>query len=165
MMDHRKLKVGAATMAVAVVGAGAALAATHGSSGSSGATATSTTRTGNAPPGPPRGGPGGGFDTDLVAAASYLGTTKAKLQTQLRSGKTLAQIAKATGGKSVSGLITAIVSAETKQIQAAKAAGKLTAAQAKQMLSGLTQRVTDFVNGKRPTGPPPGGSGGAPPRP
>ena len=138
MMNHRKLKVGAAAAAIAAVGTGAALAATNGSNGAVGATGTSTTRSANTEPGPPHGGrPGGMFDADLAAAATYLGTTKAELQTQLRTGKTLAQVAKATDGKSVSGLVSAIVAAETKTI---------------------TQRVTDFVNGNHPPGAPPGGA-------
>jgi hypothetical protein len=55
-------------------------------------------------PGGPHGGPGG-FD----AAATYLGTTADALRTQLQSGKTLAQIANATSGKSAAGLIDALV--------------------------------------------------------
>ena len=39
--------------------------------------------------------------------------------------------------------------------------GKLTKAQETKMIAGLKQRVTDMVNGTRPTGPPPGG--GTPP--
>jgi hypothetical protein len=39
------------------------------------------------------------------------------------------------------------------------AARRLTAVQAKQLLSGIAQRVTAFVNGSRPLGPPPGGPG------
>jgi hypothetical protein len=50
------------------------------------------------------GRPGG-----LDAAATYLGTTVDALRTQLRSGKTLAQIADATSGKSAQGLIDALV--------------------------------------------------------
>jgi hypothetical protein len=42
-------------------------------------------------------------------------------------------------------------------------AGTLTAAQAKQMLSGITKRVTAFVDGKGPFGSPPRGGRGAPP--
>lgn len=134
MTNHRKLKVGTAAAAIAAVGTGAALAATHGSNGAAGAAGTSTTRSADTQPGPPHGGrPGGMLDADLAAAATYLGTTKAELQTQLKSGKTLAQIAKATDGKSVAGLVSAIVAAETKTI---------------------AQRVTDFVNGTRPSGAP-----------
>ena len=44
----------------------------------------------------------------VSAAASYLGLTTAQLQEQLHSGKSLAQIAAATPGKSEAGLIAAI---------------------------------------------------------
>ncbi len=47
----------------------------------------------------------------LDAASSYLGTSKSRLQLQLQSGKSLAQIAKATPGKSEAGLVTALVAA------------------------------------------------------
>ena len=66
----------------------------------------------------PAGGPGpGGFghgpgapSDDLAAAATYLGSTAASLLTQLQAGKTLAQVASATSGKSTAGLIAALVS-------------------------------------------------------
>jgi hypothetical protein len=57
--------------------------------------------------GRPHGGPGGPGGLD--AAATYLGTTADALRTQLQSGKTLAQIANATSGKSAAGLIDALV--------------------------------------------------------
>lgn len=45
----------------------------------------------------------------LDTAATYLGTTVDALRTQLQGGKTLAQIANATAGKSAAGLIDALV--------------------------------------------------------
>jgi hypothetical protein len=93
----------------------------------------------------------GGFGAfGLDAAASYLGLTEAQLRTQLSSGKTLAQIAK-DQNKTVSGLVDAMTAAAKKQIDAAVAAGRLTRAQADQVLKDLSQRITDLVNGKRPT--------------
>jgi hypothetical protein len=53
-------------------------------------------------------GPGHRFP-GLEAAATYLGTTPDELRAQLQSGKTLAQIANATAGKSAQGLIDALV--------------------------------------------------------
>jgi hypothetical protein len=53
-------------------------------------------------------GPGHRFP-GLEAAATYLGTTPDELRNQLQSGKTLAQIANATAGKSAQGLIDALV--------------------------------------------------------
>jgi hypothetical protein len=114
----------------------------------------------------PRGGPHEHFG-DFDAAASYLGLTEAELRTQLESGKSLAQVAK-DSGKSVDGLIQALVDAATKRLDADVTAGRLTKAQEQQILSGLKQRITDFVNGLRDrdhdfrfdrgfAGPPPGG--------
>src|SRR5919108_4743725 len=85
---------------------------------------------------------------DFDAAASYLGLTEAELRTQLESGKTLAQVAK-DRGKSVDGLVQALVIAATKRLDADVAAGRLTKADEQQILSGLKQRITDFVNGLR----------------
>lgn len=92
------------------------------------------------------GGPGGPSD-DLDAAASYLGVTSTALQSDLQSGKTLAQVAAATSGKTTAGLIAALVAAETTEWDAAVKAGTLTQAQETAMLPTLTQRFTDFVNG------------------
>jgi hypothetical protein len=101
---------------------------------------------------------------ELDAAASYLGLTEAELRTQLESGKTLAQVAK-DRGKSVDGLIQALVDSATKRLDADVAAGRLTKTEEQQILSGLKQRITDFVNGVRDhdfrfdrgfAGPPPG---------
>ena len=112
----------------------------------------------------PRGGHFEHFG-ELDAAASYLGVTEAELRTQLESGKTLAQVAK-DRGKSVDGLIQALADSATKRLDADVAAGRLTKAQEQQILSGLKQRITDFVNGLRDhdfrfdrgfAGPPPGG--------
>jgi hypothetical protein len=153
MLHPKQLKVAGATLAVAVAGAGAAFAATHGGSSASG-TSTATQQATGGPPSAGHGGRlGGGFEADLSAAASYLGTTKAKLQQSLSSGTTLAKIASSTSGKSTNGLIDAIVAADTKRLESAD----LSAAQRTQMLSMLRQRVTSFVNGIRPAGAPPGG--------
>jgi hypothetical protein len=107
------------------------------------------------------GGGDGGPSDDLAAAVSYLGLTDAALQADLQAGKTLAQVASATSGKSTDGLITALVAAEKTELAAAVTAGKLTQAQADAMTSQLTQRFTDLVNGTFPDHPGgPGGPGG-----
>ncbi len=90
-----------------------------------------------------------GHFADLDAAASYLGLTEAELRTQLVAGKTLAQVATAEG-KSVDGLIDALVSATKEHLDDAVAAGRLTQAQEDQLLGDLKQRITDRVNGKAP---------------
>ena len=75
-----------------------------------------------------RRGFGFGFGPGLMAGvedvATYLGLKPADLATQLRSGKSLADIATAQG-KTVDGLKTAITDAATKQLDAAVTAGKL----------------------------------------
>ena len=83
----------------------------------------------------------------LDAAASYLGMTEAELRTQLAGGKTLAEVAKAKG-KSVDGLVSALVADEKKELDAAVAAGRLTQKQAETILESAKQRATDLVNGE-----------------
>jgi len=94
------------------------------------------------------GGPFGGLD----AAATYLGLTQAQLRTQLESGKSMADVARAKN-KSVDGLVSALVDAAKKKLDSAVAAGQLTQKQADSILSDLKSHVTDFVNGVRPPRP------------
>jgi hypothetical protein len=84
----------------------------------------------------------------LAAAASYLGTTDRALADSLRGGKTLAQLAREKG-KSVDGLVAALVADEKKELAAAVAAGRLTDAQRDEMEQGLEARTKAFVNGER----------------
>jgi hypothetical protein len=91
------------------------------------------------------------FHSDLGAAATHLGVTMEELRTSLRSGKTLAEVAKAEG-KSVDGLIDAMIAAETKQLDEAVANGKLTKTQRDELASRLKERITDLVNNGRPKG-------------
>ena len=95
----------------------------------------------------------GGFIGKLDAAADYLGLTEAQLRTQLESGKSLAQVAQAQG-KPVSGLVDALVAAAKKRLDEAVAAGRLTKAQADEMLAGLRTRITSLVNSTGPAGRP-----------
>lgn len=94
------------------------------------------------------GGPGHGFG-HLEAAAAYLGLTEAELRTQLESGKTMADVAKAQG-KTVDGLVSALVADEKKELDEAVAAGRLTQAQADAKLADAKSRFTDMVNGTLP---------------
>jgi hypothetical protein len=84
---------------------------------------------------------GGGLD----GAAAYIGVTDAQLRTDLESGKTLAQVAKAHG-KTADGVIAAMVAAEKKELDAAVTSGRITKAQEDQMVSNLKARITDLVN-------------------
>jgi hypothetical protein len=88
-----------------------------------------------------------GFFGGGDAAAAYLGLTEAQLHSELESGKTLAEVAQAHG-KSVGGLIDALVNATKKRLDEAVTAGHLTKAQEDEMLSGLRARISDLVNSK-----------------
>ncbi|MDX6573378.1 MAG: hypothetical protein QOC86_2534 [Gaiellales bacterium] len=105
--------------------------------------------------GPGPGGRGRGFGFGLRGpglmagiedVATYLGLKPAAIATQLRSGKSLADIAKAQG-KTVAGLETAITDASTKQLDAAVTAGKLTKDEETKVLAGLASHLDDLVNG------------------
>jgi hypothetical protein len=134
---------------VALGGGGAAIAATsHSSKSAIGHSKAALTHAAKGAVGVP-GGPG----DDLDAAAAYLGVTSAVLQSDLQSGKTLAQVATATSGKTTAGLVDALVAAETTEWDARVTAGALTQAQETAMLPTLTQRFTGLVNGTGGPGP------------
>jgi len=101
-----------------------------------------------------RGGPGGvrGLTNDIAAAAAYIGTTEADLRTKLQAGQTLTQIATAAG-KTRDGLIAAMVADGNAKIDAAVAAGTITAAQAVEKKASLTTHVTAEVDETRIGGP------------
>jgi len=85
----------------------------------------------------------------LEAAASYLGLTVQQLHDRLEGGKSLAQVAKAQG-KSVDGLVQAMLAEKTKALDDAVKAGKLTKADRDDLVAGLKERITDLVNGRFP---------------
>jgi hypothetical protein len=95
------------------------------------------------------GGPGIRGFGHLDAAAAYLGMTETELATELAGGKTLADVAKAKG-KSVDGLVSALVADEKQELDAAVAAGRITRAQADEMLANAKQRFTDMASGTLP---------------
>jgi len=120
------------------------------------------------------GGPGP-FGAGLDAAASYLDLTRAELGRQLRSGRSLAGIARAQG-KSVDGLEQALLDAASTQLDRAVSDGKLTSDQRDRILSELREHVDELVNGSAPgpfgrhewrrdRGMAPGGPGMPPPPP
>ena len=91
----------------------------------------------------------------LEAAATYLGLTGDELRERLESGDTLAEIAGAEG-KTVDGLVQAMVDSAEEDIAAAVEAGRLTQEQGDEILADLPQRIEDMVNGELlgPGGPP-----------
>jgi hypothetical protein len=66
--------------------------------------------------------------------------------TQLRSGKTLADVAGAQGG-TAQGLVDAIVASVKTKLDAQVSAGKLSSAQEASFLATLQTNVAKFVNG------------------
>jgi hypothetical protein len=121
---------------------------------------------------------------ELSSAAGYLGLTDAQLLTQLRTGKSLAQVAK-DKGKTTAGLEQAMTTAFTTRLDKAVAAGRITKAQEHTILNRFKSRLDRRVNragighedgratpgsfqGPPPPGsldgpPPPGSPGGPPP--
>jgi hypothetical protein len=105
----------------------------------------------------PGGGPGGpgfgfGFGADSAAAAKYLGLDQSALRDKLRSGQSLADVAKAQN-KDVQGLEDAIVAAQKARLDQAVTDKKLTQTQADDILAELKSHVADLVNanpGDRP---------------
>jgi hypothetical protein len=74
-------------------------------------------------------------------AAAYLGISRAKLRSELRQGRTLAQLASATPGKSAAGLVAALLAAHRAALDAAVAAGTMTATREQRLLRHLGERV------------------------
>ena len=110
--------------------------------------------------GPGRGHHVHGMHGGLGAAASYLGMTEANLRTALEDGKTLAQVARGKG-KSVDGLVDAMVADAKGDLADAVKAGRITQAEKQRIQADLEERITDLVNGERPAfrfrhGPGPG---------
>jgi fructose/tagatose bisphosphate aldolase len=95
---------------------------------------------------------------DLQQAATAIGITSAQLQTELTAGKTIAAIA-TEHNVAAATVISTLVTDENAEVDAALKSGQITQAQATQMKTQTTQRVTDFVNGTEPAHGP-GGPGG-----
>jgi hypothetical protein len=93
-------------------------------------------------------GPGVNVQEDLTVITNTLGITAAQLQTDLAAGKSLATIA----GSKTAALITALVAAETTEINARVTSGAITQAQATTLIAGLNAAITTAVNATPPTG-------------
>jgi hypothetical protein len=78
-------------------------------------------------------------------AAGYLGVSPSQLQSELRAGKTLGQVADATAGKSQAGLVAALVDAGRQRVDRAVSAGWLTAAHASKRLGHFEKRANALV--------------------
>jgi hypothetical protein len=102
-------------------------------------------------PGGPR-GMGPAMRGGLGAAAKALGMTETDLLTALRSGKSLAAVAKEKG-VDVQKVVDALVAEAKERVANAVKDGRLTQAQADQRLKDLTVRITKRVNSAMPMGP------------
>ena len=94
----------------------------------------------------------------MQAAADYIGISDTALATARHDGKSLAQIA-TDNGKSVTGLQQALVAAFKTNLDKAVAAGRLTSAQATQVLTSFQAQVQTLVQ-RTATGPMSGRGGG-----
>jgi hypothetical protein len=77
----------------------------------------------------------------LAVAESYFGVSRTRLRSELRSGKTLAQLADSTGGKSVAGLLRALTGARAEQLRAALASGRMSKAEVAKLMAKLSERA------------------------
>ncbi len=157
-----------AAAALVLTGGGVAVAASNGSTTPSRPDANSAPQPPRGPDGgrgfhlrgpggpghgPGFGGPGFGGPGEIArTAASYLGLSEDELQTQLRDGRSLADVARAQG-KQVDGLIDAIVKATTERLDRAVDDGWLGAKARDEIVRDLRARVTELVNADLP-GPP-----------
>ena len=90
---------------------------------------------------------GGLRPANLDAAASYLGLTEDELRSTLADGDSLADIAKAEG-KSVDGLVDALVTVAKTDLDEKVDEGLLTEAQRTSLLANLESRIERLVNGE-----------------
>jgi hypothetical protein len=86
---------------------------------------------------------------DLDSASSYLGMDEDELRDRLRDGETLAEIAE-DEGKSVAGLVDALVEGAAERLDEAVEDGRLTREQAGELEQRLEQQIEDVVRGELP---------------
>jgi hypothetical protein len=79
--------------------------------------------------------------TRTAVAAEYLGLSSAQLRRKLRAGLTLEQIARATPGRSATGLLYALVQARAARLRSAASTGKLSAAALDARVARLRKRI------------------------
>ena len=95
-----------------------------------------------------RGGPalfgdrlGAGRRGNAAVALKYLGISAATLRSERQAGRSLAQIAASTPGKSAAGLKAALLSADKARLARAASSGAITSAQEQQRLALLASRI------------------------
>jgi hypothetical protein len=134
-------------VAVAVIAAIVAIALAGGGGGSASTSSTDASK------GSPRSA--AKFAGDLAIAAAYLGIPRAQLRRDLRSGRTMVQVAVDTSGKTVAGLIQALIDAKAPRLAARPTGTRATGANASARLGRLRTRVTAEVNRSRTRAPGP----------
>lgn len=92
---------------------------------------------------------GARFGADLSGVAQALGLTPYQLRTELRSGKSIAQIAK-DHNVDVNKVIDRIVEDASKKIDRAEQNGRITSQQAEKIKTNLRDAITKIVNGQGP---------------
>ncbi len=144
-LNRKRVTFGLVGLGVAgALAGGAGVAAAAGPSSSAPSPSGTSTA---APCGDEAGGVDGmrgmafGEHRPMSAAASYLGLSQDELRTELQSGKSLADIAKAQG-KSVSGLKNAMIAAVKTNLDANT---RLTDEQKTTILAELTSRIDTMV--------------------
>jgi hypothetical protein len=84
-------------------------------------------------------------------AAVYLGVSQERLESELR-GRTLAEVAAATHGKSVAGLIAALTTPKRERLDAALGTRRMSQARAEVVNARITRRVAALVTRRFPSG-------------
>jgi hypothetical protein len=149
-MNINRVTAIASVCAVAAVSSGVAVAASGGSD--SGSSSTKTAKCVGPGKGHHRGGP-------LKDIASALGISTSSLQTQLKDGKKLSEIATAQG-KTLDDVKTAVTASLKTKLDKAVSAGKITQTQADDQLKMVDTMIDNIEAGKVPPRPPMGMHGG-----
>lgn len=84
-----------------------------------------------------------------AVAQSYLGIDRSELSSQLRAGRSLAQIAAATPGKSANGLQEALLAAVTQRMRARLSSGAITRSTEEHRLATAQQRIAAMLQRTR----------------
>ena len=168
MKGARKWLVVGALAVTLAVGSVVALGSAAFAQGPQGGTSPTTQNSGPGFGPGMMGGPGGGFgmqgaprgqDSLITIAAKVLGMTEADLRTALQSGKTIADVAKEKN-VALDKIVDAVVADRADALKQQVTSGKLTQAQADQMLANMKTQVTKQLSEKfDPRG---GGPNGAP---
>jgi hypothetical protein len=85
----------------------------------------------------------------LTLAGAYLGLARARLRSELRSGRTLAQIANGTSRRSAGGLLDALIAARQQRLSDGTSPDAVSQATQRARLARLRARLSAEVYGSR----------------